>query len=53
MLLTLAILLLIAWLIGFLAFHVVAAAYHILLGLAIVCFIIWLVRLGTGRKTTV
>jgi hypothetical protein len=53
MLLTLAILLLIAWLIGFFAFNIVAAAYHILLGLAVLCFIIWLFRAGArASKTT-
>jgi hypothetical protein len=52
MLLTLAILLLIAWLIGFFAFNIGAAAYHILLGLAVLLFIIWLVRLGTSRRPT-
>jgi hypothetical protein len=49
MLLTLAILLLIAWLVGFLAFHVAVGAFHILLGLAVVLFIIHLFRAGSRR----
>ena len=52
MLLTLAILLLIAWLIGFFAFHIVVAGYHILLGLAVQCSIIWLFRAGSRRTAT-
>jgi hypothetical protein len=51
MLLLIAILLLIAWLLGFFAFHIVAAAYHILLGLAVLCFIIFLFRAGKSRTT--
>lgn len=49
MLLLLAIILLIAWLLGFIAFHVTMGAIHILLGLAIVLFI-W--HLVAGRRTT-
>jgi len=49
MLLILAIILLIAWFLGFLAFHVASAAIHILLALAIIAFI-W--HLVGGRRTT-
>ena len=49
MLLLLAILLLVAWLLGFFAFHVVAGAFHILLGLAVVLFIVHLFRAGSSR----
>lgn len=51
MLLLIAILLLVGWLLGFFAFHVVAGAFHILLGLAIVLFIIHLFRAGSRRST--
>lgn len=42
--LAIAILFLIAWLIGFLAFHVAVAAIHILLALFVVFLIIHFVR---------
>ena len=48
MLLLLAILVLIAWLLGFIAFHVVSGAFHILLGLAILLFVVHLIRTGSG-----
>ena len=49
MLLLLAIILLIAWLLGFVAFHVAAGAIHILLAVAVILFIWHLVR---GRTAT-
>jgi len=49
MLLLLAIVLFIAWLLGFVAFHVAAGAIHILLGIAIILFI-W--HLVSGRRAT-
>jgi len=48
MLLLLAILVLIAWLLGFMAFHIVSGAFHILLGLAILLFVVHLIRAGSG-----
>ena len=48
MLLLLAILVLIAWLLGFIAFHVVSGAFHILLGLAILLFVVHVIRAGSG-----
>lgn len=42
--LTIAILFLIAWLIGFLAFHVAAAAIHILLALFVIFLIVHFIR---------
>jgi hypothetical protein len=50
MLLVMALVLLILWSLGFLAFHVTSAAIHIVLGLAIVLFI-W--HLVAGRRTVV
>jgi hypothetical protein len=49
MLLIIAIVLLVLWFLGFLAFHVTSAAIHILLGLAVIVFI-W--HLVAGRRTT-
>ncbi len=49
MLLILAILLLVGWLLGYVAFHVTVAAIHILLAIAIILFI-W--HLVAGRRTT-
>jgi len=51
MLLVLALVLLVLWFLGFLAFHVTSAAIHIILGLAIVIFIWHLV--SGGRRTAV
>jgi hypothetical protein len=48
MLLIIAIVLLVLWFLGFLAFHVASAAIHILLALAIIMFI-W--HLVAGRRT--
>lgn len=50
MLAIIAAVLLVLWLLGFLAFHVTAGAFHILLGLAVILFIVHLFR---GRSATV
>jgi hypothetical protein len=50
MFLTLAILLLIVWAVGFLAFHVTLAIIHILIVLAVIALVLHFVR---GRKTVV
>jgi len=42
--LALAILFLVAWLVGFIAFHVTVAAIHILLGLFVIFLIIHFIR---------
>ena len=47
MLLTIAIILLILWALGFLAFHVTSALIHLLLVIAIIVFIVHFV---TGRR---
>ncbi len=49
MFLLLFIVLLIAWLLGWVAFHVTAAAIHLLLALAVVMLILHFVR---GGRTT-
>ncbi len=51
MFLTLFVILLIAWLLSFMAFHVVNAAIHILLIVAVISLILHFVR--GGRTTTV
>lgn len=48
MLWTIAVILLVLWLLGFLAFHVAGGLIHILLVLAI---IVVLIQLFTGRRT--
>lgn len=48
MLLTLAIILVVLWALGFLAFHVTAGLIHLLLVIAIIAFIVHLVR-GPSR----
>ena len=48
MLLVLALVLLVLWFLGFLAFHLTSAAIHVILALAIVMFI-W--HLLSGRRT--
>lgn len=55
MLLALAIILAIAWLVGLLAFHVTAFAFHILIALAVVALIAHLISWGRGshRSATV
>lgn len=50
MLFTLAIILVILWALGFLAFHVTSGLIHILLVIAVVIII---VRLVTGRRPVV
>jgi len=50
MLMILAIILLIAWLCGFLVFHVSSALIHILVVIAIILFILHFIR---GRRTVV
>ena len=44
MLWTIAIILLVLWLIGWLGFHILGAAIHILIVIAVVCVILALVR---------
>jgi uncharacterized membrane protein (DUF485 family) len=48
MLLTIALILLIAWALGFLAFHVTTGLIHLLIILAVISFIFHFV---TGRRT--
>ncbi len=48
MLLILAIILLVAWLAGFLVFHVTSGLIHLIVVIAIILFILHFVR---GRKT--
>ena len=50
MLLTIGIILFIAWILGFFAFHVTAGLIHLLLVLAVVSFV---VHLFTGRRSVV
>jgi hypothetical protein len=50
MLLALAIILAIAWLLGFSVFHVASAAIHILVILAVISLIVYFVQ-GRGRTT--
>jgi hypothetical protein len=50
MLVTLAVVLLILWALGFLAFHVTSGLIHILL---VVALIVIVVRLVTGRRPVV
>jgi uncharacterized protein DUF5670 len=49
MLLLLAILLAIAWVLGWGVFHVASAAIHILIALAVISLIVHLLR-GAGRR---
>jgi hypothetical protein len=51
MLLALAVILAIAWLLGFSVFHVASAAIHILIVLAVVALIVHLIQGRTGRGT--
>jgi hypothetical protein len=46
-LLILFVLLLLAWIFGFVVFHVASAGMHLLLGLAVVALVVHLVRGGT------
>jgi len=48
MLLTIAVILFVAWLLGFLAFNVTAGAIHLLLLIAVIAAVVHLVT-GTGR----
>lgn len=50
MLITLAVILIILWALGFLAFHVTSGLIHILL---VVALIIIVIRLVTGRRPVV
>jgi len=50
MLLTLAIVLVVLWALGFLAFHVTSGLIHLLL---VIAAIIIIARLGTGRRPVV
>jgi len=50
MLLTIGIILFIAWILGFFAFHVTAGLIHLLLVLAVISFV---VHLFTGRRSVV
>ena len=50
MLMTLAIILLVLWLLGFVAFHVTSSLIHLLLVLALIVIVI---RLITGRRPVV
>ena len=52
MLLALAIILAIAWILGFGIFHVATAAIHILIALAVLALILHLVRAGSRRVHT-
>lgn len=51
MLLALAIILAIAWILGFGIFHVASAAIHILIALAVLALILHLVRAGARAST--
>lgn len=50
MFLTIAIILAVLWLLGLIAFHITAWVIHLLIIVAIILFIVHLVR---GRRTTV
>jgi hypothetical protein len=50
MLLTLGVILLVAWLLGLVAFHVTSWAIHLILVLAVISF---LVHLVSGRRSVV
>jgi hypothetical protein len=50
MLLTIAIILFVAWVLGFFAFHVTAGFIHLLIVLAVIAFV---VHLLTGRRSVV
>ena len=51
MFLTLAIVLFVLWALGFFAFHVTAAFFHILVLLAVIAIVLHFVR--GGRRTTI
>jgi hypothetical protein len=48
MLWTIALVLLVLWLLGFVGFHVLGAGIHILLVAAVVLFVLWILRRGSG-----
>jgi hypothetical protein len=50
MLIALAVILAIAWLLGFGVFHVASAALHILIVLAVIALIVHFVQGGRGRR---
>jgi hypothetical protein len=52
MLIALAVILAIAWLLGFSVFHVASAAIHILVVLAVVALIVHFVQRRPGRAMT-
>ncbi len=52
MLILLAVVLFIAWILGYTVFHVASAAIHLLIVLAVISLILHFVR-GVGRTTTV
>lgn len=47
MLYTIAVILLVLWLIGWLGFHLLGAAIHILVVLAVICIVVAFVRKAT------
>lgn len=51
MFILLAIILGIAWLLGFTVFHVASAAIHVLIILAVISLVLHIVRSGTGAKS--
>jgi hypothetical protein len=51
MLLVLAIILAVAWILGFTVFHVASGAIHILLLLAVIGIVVHLIRGRSGRVT--
>jgi hypothetical protein len=52
MLLALAIVLGIAWILGFGVFHVASAAIHILIVLALLSLVVHIARRASGRRAT-
>jgi hypothetical protein len=51
MFILLAVLLGIAWLLGFTVFHVTSAAIHLLIILAVISVVLHIVRGGTGTRS--
>ncbi|HEY2729134.1 MAG TPA: lmo0937 family membrane protein [Polyangia bacterium] len=51
MFILLAIILGIAWLLGFTVFHVASAAIHVLIILAVISLVLHVVRGGTGTRS--
>ncbi|HVR00787.1 MAG TPA: lmo0937 family membrane protein [Polyangia bacterium] len=52
MFILLAIILGIAWLLGFTVFHVASAAIHVLIILAVISLVLHVVRGGTGTRSS-